>query len=219
MTRLERLGTVFLLLFLFSSVGLNALPQPEQTPPARRQVAEVIDGMKAEESASHQEAARRAHVLGQMGKWLQSNTFYVRLLVVIAGVLLVLVLGYLLLRFFLRLASTRTSRVVDRRASGRGGREFNAAHIDGLEKAGRFDEALLYLHRMSIESLLERKILQARNLTNASILDRLSDKKLSQNFQTIASLSERVLFDRLSPTSLQYGPCRKAYNAAFGENV
>ena len=175
--------------------------------------------LKAEETAFYQEAARRAHVVRQLGEWLQSNTFYVRLLVVSAGVLLVLVLGYLLLRFFLRLTHNRTSRVIDRRAPGRGGRGFNAAHIHGLEKAGRFDEALLYLHRMSIECLLERKIIPARNLTNASILDRLSDRNLAQSFHTIASLSERVLFDRLSPTGTQYGPCRQAFHAAFGDSV
>jgi hypothetical protein len=215
MIQWKRRVSPILILLLLTPTALFGLPQADRLPPDKQRVARELDRLKAEETEALREAARWEHAFEDVGVGMKEGAFYVRLLLVSAVLLVAAFLIYLLIRFIVARTYSRR-RAPDRRAAAEARRGFSPAHLVRLEAAGRFNEAVLYLHRLSIEMLQERKILVERNLTNGGILDRLRDQSTAAAFRTIAGMSERVLFDRFVLTREGYAPCRAAFDGTFG---
>jgi hypothetical protein len=184
-------------------------------PPGEKTAGEALESLKQEEIAALRQDILLRHLIDRIAEWFKDHRFYVRIAVFTAACFSALALLFLLFRFLLarRWLKIRKQNV----AREFGDINWNPENLARLEAQEDFDNAILYLHRMTILTLLQRKTLSSKNLTNYGILSRIKENTVKSAFKLIAETSEQILFDRCHATPADYTRCKNAFWQCFLE--
>lgn len=215
MNRSRRLPTGFIFLTLLTFLATSCPADfPDKAPGDRETVLRSLEEVKREEIEAIKQGYWQAHIFSQLEAWVQSNQFFIYLLLVLGLASFVALIIYFIIRFI----------IAGRRRRKLGGKEFPhevdtpgfaIRELDALVRSGQYSNAVLLLHRGTVEFLLDEKVLATHNLTNYSIATRITNKPIRQAFLTIALFAERILFDCYEAAEEDFRLCRKTFSRHF----
>ncbi len=156
-------------------------------------------------------------IIGFIGNTLKDRkTLIRRMAIFIISVLVLFLLSIGLIAIY----ETMISRSISNNRKNRGinsivNGELTLSELNRLENENRFNEALVLMHRMSVQYLNACGIVIRKNETNRGFLRLIGDSSLREPFERLFVAAEMISFDNYCTDNAFYQSHRQIFNDCF----